>query len=93
MLAQLLMEPFILLYDQYLLLLMSRIAVLCCYVHSEREKQSTPHIDQDLAAVDKIIPNILDPLPSVLATIIFAPVLHHHVGNDVYRDREDHLVV
>ena len=42
-LAQLLMEPFILLYDQYLLLLMSRIAVLCCYVHSEREKQSTPH--------------------------------------------------
>ena len=33
----------ILLYDQYLLLLMSRIAVLCCYVHSEREKQSTPH--------------------------------------------------
>ena len=43
MLAQLLMEPFIFLYDQYLLLLMSRIAVLCCYVHSEREKQSTPH--------------------------------------------------
>ena len=42
-LAQLLMEPFILLCDQYLLLLMSRIAVLCCYVHSEREKQSTPH--------------------------------------------------
>ena len=43
-LAQLLMEPFILLYDQYLLLLMSRIAVLSCYVHSEREKQSTPHL-------------------------------------------------
>ena len=92
-LAQLLMEPFILLYDQYLLLLMSRIAVLCCYVHSEREKQSTPHIDQDLAAVDKIIPNILDPLPAILATIVFAPVLHHHVGDYVYRDREDHLVV
>ena len=56
-------------------------------------KSKAHPIDQVLAAVDIVIPNILDPLPAILATIVFAPVLHHHVGNDVYRDREDHLVV
>ena len=66
----------------------------CCFMLYTVNAKSKAHpIDQVLAAVDIVIPNILDPLPAILATIVFAPVLHHHVGDYVYRDREDHLVV
>ena len=66
----------------------------CCFMLYTVNAKSKAHpIDQVLAKVDRVIPNIPDPLPSVLATIVFTPVLHHHVGNDVYRDGEDHLVV
>ena len=62
-------------------------------MYTVNAKSKAHPIDQVFAAVDIVIPNILDPLPAFLATIVFAPVLHHHVGDYVYRDREDHLVV